>query len=78
MMQLNEANDVGAKHLDADLPIDRVIHNGRKNPQLCNVDCIGCFIAYFNVQLLCFFLLYFEEFQKLLEKIFLMALVPLF
>ena len=49
MMLLNEGNDVGAKDLAADLPIDRVIRNGRKYPPLCHVDCIGCFIACFVV-----------------------------
>ena len=52
MMLLNEGNDVGAKDMAVDLPIDRVIRNGRKNPPLCHVDCIGCFIACFDVRLL--------------------------
>ena len=81
MMLLNEGNDVGAKDMAVDLPIDRVIRNGRKNPPLCHVDCIGCFIACFDVRLLGVFLFDFkkpQEFQKLLEKIFLMALVPFF
>ena len=49
-------NDVGAKDLAADPPIGRVIRNGRKNPQLCQMDCVGCFIAYFDVRLLRLFL----------------------
>ena len=81
MMLLNEGNDVGAKDMAVDLPIDRVIRNGRKNTPLCHVDCIGCFIACFDVRLLGVFLFDFKkphEFLKLLEKIFLMALVPFF
>ena len=52
MMLLNEGNDVGAKDLAVDLPIDRDIRNGRKNPPLCHVDCIGCFIACLDIRLL--------------------------
>ena len=52
MMLLNEGNGVGAKDLAVDFPILRVICIGRKNPPLCHVDCIGCFIACFDVQLL--------------------------
>ena len=52
MMLLNEGNDAGAKDLAVDFPIDCVIRNGRKNPPLCHVDCIGCFIACFDVRLL--------------------------
>ena len=52
MMLLNEGNGVGAKDLAVDFPIVRVICNGRKNPPLRHVDCIGCFIACFDVRLL--------------------------
>ena len=64
MMLLNEGNDVGAKDLAVDLPIDRVICNGRKNPPLCHVDCIGCFIACFDVRLLGVLLFDFKKPQK--------------
>ena len=79
MMLLNERNDVSAKDSAVDLSIDRVIRNGRKNTPLCHVDCIGCFIACFDVRLLRLSLFDFNqphEFYKLLERIFLMALVP--
>ena len=49
MMLLNEGNGVGAQDLAVDFPIVRVICNGRKNPPLSHVDCIGCFIACFDV-----------------------------
>ena len=65
MMLLNEGNDVGAKDLAADLPIDRMIRNGRKYPPLCHVDCIGCFIACFDVRLLRLFLFDFKKPQEL-------------
>ena len=52
MMLLNEGNDAGVKDLAIHFPIDCVIRNGRKNPPLCHVDCIGCFIACFDVRLL--------------------------
>ena len=65
MMLLNEGNDVGAKDLAADVPIDCVIRNGRKYPPLCHVDCIGCFIACFDVQLLRLFLFDFKKPQEL-------------
>ena len=64
MMLLNEGNDVGAKDLAADLPIGRVIRNGKKNPPLCHVDCIGCFIACFDVRLLCLSLFDFNQPQE--------------
>ena len=81
MMLLKEENDVGVQNLAVYLPIDRIICDGRKNPPLCQVDCIGCFIACFDVRFLREFLFDFkkpQEFQKQLEKIFQMALVPFF
>ena len=65
MMLLNEGNDVGAKDLAADVPIDCVIRNGRKYPPLCHVDCIGCFIACFDVRLLPLSLFDFKKPQEL-------------
>ena len=52
MMLLNDGKDVGAKDLAVDLPIDCVICVGRKKSPICHVDCIGCFIACFDVRLL--------------------------
>ena len=67
MMLLNEGNDVGAKDLAADLFIDRVIRNGRKYPPLCHVDCIGCFIACFDVQVLGISLFDFKKTTRVLK-----------
>ena len=80
-MLLVEENNVGAQDLAIDLPIDGVICHCGKNPPLCHLDCIGWFIAYFDVQLFSVILFDFkklQQFWKLLEKIFPMALVPFF
>ena len=51
-MLVVEGNNVGAQDLAIDLPIDGVICYRGKNPPLFHLDCIGWFIAYFDVQLL--------------------------
>ena len=80
-MLLVEGNNVGAQDLAIDLAIDGVTFHCGKNPPLCHLDCIGWFIAYFDVQLFSVILFDFkklQQFWKLLEKIFPMALVPFF
>ena len=78
---LNKGKHSGAHDLAIDLQIDRVICHGGKNPPLCDLDCIGRFMVLFDVQLLRLILCDNKKlrgFRKLLEKIFAMALVPLF
>ena len=80
-MVLDKKKHSGAQDMALDLQIGRVISYGGKNPPLCDLDCIGRFIVLFVVQLLCLISVDFKKlqgFQKLLEKIFPMALVPFF
>ena len=80
-MVLDKEKHSGAQDLAIDLQIDRSICPGGKNPPLFYLDCSGRFIVFFDVQLLSLILFNSKKlqgFQKLREKIFLMALVQFF